>query len=131
MKREYRKISFKGTEAERTKRWRKEFPERARLTDRKARLKNVFGITEEQYEELLNKQEHRCAICLKHKTEFKKRLHIDHNHKSGEIRGLLCAFCNRRVVGRHTNADLFDRAANYLRQGTGWLVPQRKKKRRK
>lgn len=115
--------------AERSRQWRLEFPEKAKQTDRNARLKHVFGITEDMFEELLAKQKDCCAICLKHKSDHKTKFHIDHNHKTREIRGLLCNFCNRRVIGRHTNADLFERASVYLRQGTGWLVPEKKKKR--
>jgi len=118
----------KVSAAERSRLWRIEFPEKAKATDRNARLKHVFGITEDQFEQLLDRQNHRCAICLKHKSEHKTRFHIDHNHKTGEIRGLLCNFCNRRLIGRHTNADLFERASVYLRQGTGWIVPERKKR---
>jgi hypothetical protein len=120
----------KVTAAERSKLWRKEFPDRAKVTDRNARLKRVFGITENQFEELLVKQNYCCAVCLVHQDEHKTRFHIDHNHKTGEIRGLLCNFCNRRVIGRHTDADKFERAAAYLRQGTGWVVPPKRKKKR-
>lgn len=47
-------------------------------------------------------QEQRCAICKKHESEFMKRLAVDHNHKSGRIRGLLCYRCNKFLVGRQT-----------------------------
>lgn len=53
-----------------------------------------FGITEEQYNKLLAKQKECCAICGRHQSNFKNRLHIDHDHKTGIIRGLLCAGCN-------------------------------------
>lgn len=43
-----------------------------------------------------------CAICKKHESSFKKRLAVDHNHKTGKVRGLLCYYCNKFVVGRHT-----------------------------
>lgn len=62
-------------------------------TDKK-HIKLKYGITEEDYIEMFNKQYSRCAICKRPQIEFKKRLSIDHNHKTGEIRGLLCAACN-------------------------------------
>jgi hypothetical protein len=43
-----------------------------------------------------------CAICAKHESQFSKRLHVDHNHKTGKVRGLLCYRCNKFLVGRHT-----------------------------
>lgn len=43
-----------------------------------------------------------CAICTKHESQFKKRLAVDHNHKTGKVRGLLCYRCNKFLVGRNT-----------------------------
>jgi len=61
-----------------------------------------------------------------------KRLSVDHNHKTGEIRGLLCYRDNKFVIGRHTDPEVLERAAAYLRSHTGWFVPPKvKKKRRK
>lgn len=96
-------------------------------------LLRKYGITTEQYEELLKKQEHSCAICLRPMSSFKKRLCVDHNHKTGEIRGLLCNFCNRYFIGRHREdkAQWFIRASEYLLQGTGWIVPPKRKRRKK
>lgn len=43
-----------------------------------------------------------CALCGKHSSEFKKRLAVDHDHKSNKVRGLLCFRCNKYVLGRMT-----------------------------
>ncbi len=51
------------------------------------------GMTIEQYEELLKQQGNCCAIC--HKPA--KRLHVDHNHTTGKVRGLLCRPCNTGI----------------------------------
>lgn len=51
---------------------------------------------------LIAKHGNQCAICEKPRSEFKNNLAVDHAHKSGRIRGLLCFYCNRRVLGRHT-----------------------------
>lgn len=53
-------------------------------------------------EELIAKHGDKCAICNKARAEFKNNLSIDHNHKTGKIRGLLCFRCNKFLVGRHT-----------------------------
>jgi Recombination endonuclease VII len=44
----------------------------------------------------------KCGVCGKAESEFKNRLAVDHNHKTGQVRGLLCYRCNKFVVGRHT-----------------------------
>ncbi len=94
-------------------------------------LMRLYGITPEQYNELLERQSGGCAICAKSPDTEGQSLAVDHDHKSGEIRGLLCRYCNHRVVGRHTDADLLRRMADYLDIGTGWYVPPKKKRRRK
>ena len=100
---------------------------------RKSHLKRYYGITPEQYNDLLKKQNHRCAVCEKHESESKTRLAVDHNHVTGEIRGLLCNYCNHRLVGRHRDGDLLRKIADYVDQGTGLFVPKKRpvKKRRK
>jgi hypothetical protein len=52
--------------------------------------------------ELIAKHGNRCAVCNRPREDFKNNLAVDHNHKSDKIRGLLCFYCNKRVVGRHT-----------------------------
>jgi DNA-directed RNA polymerase subunit RPC12/RpoP len=94
---------------------------------RASHLRNKFGISLEQYSELLKGQKCRCAICEKHYTEFATRLAVDHNHITGEIRGLLCNYCNRRIVGRHRDSGLLRKVADYLDKGTGLFVPKRRR----
>lgn len=57
---------------------------------------------EKEREEFYRKQDGRCAICEKPQSYFKRRLNLDHNHKTGKLRGLLCYRCNKFIVGRHT-----------------------------
>lgn len=106
-----------------------------KFMSRKHHLLNKFGITEEQYESLLLRQGRCCAICRRTFRAFKKRLAVDHDHHTGEIRGLLCDYCNRRIVGRHRKdlgLEYLRSAVAYLdREYTGWIVPPKKKKRRK
>lgn len=98
---------------------------------RERHLRHKFGITLDQYEELLNRQENCCAVCKRHKDNFKTNLAVDHDHITGEIRGLLCTHCNRYHVGRHRNGDLLRNIASYVEGGTGWFVPEKKPKKRK
>jgi len=111
-----------------------------RETNRSGMLRRQYGITHEQYNELLEKQDSRCAICRKHIDECKTNFHVDHAHSeskwvpAGAIRGLLCWSCNRQLIGNRTDADLYLAASEYLKRHTGWQVPDDKvklKKRRK
>lgn len=101
------------------------------LTARSGHLKRRFGITIEQYNELLEKQAGGCALCAKSPDKEGQSLAVDHDHHTGEIRGLLCRYCNHRVIGRHRDADLLRRMAEYVERHTGWFVPPKQKKRRK
>lgn len=84
------------------------------------RLERVFGITRERYEELLALQDGRCAICLR--SPRSQRLAVDHDHKTGEVRGLLCKVCNHRLLGAaKDNIETLRRAVNYLEYPpAGW-----------
>lgn len=119
------------TPAERAKLWRLADPERTKQLYRRVNLKRKFGLTLDQYQQLLEKQNYCCAVCLKHQDSFKMKLAVDHDHKTMFIRGLLCNYCNRRVIGRHTDSNKFERAAAYLKQHTGWKVPPKVKRRKK
>lgn len=104
------------------------------MNNRERHLLNKYGITLDQYESLLKEQNGCCAVCGKHQTEFNTRLCVDHDHKSNEIRGLLCTYCNHRIVGRYRkeNALFLLRAYEYLTKDyPGWVVPPKIKKKRK
>lgn len=89
----------------RAKAWRHMNPARASAIKEKSRaktpkqqqrdywLRRKYGISIEEYESLLTLQSGRCAICLQEPANG-KRLHVDHCHTSGVVRGLLCHQCN-------------------------------------
>jgi len=54
-----------------------------------------INITYPEYEEKLKRQEDKCMICRRDFSEFKSSPHVDHNHQTGQVRGLLCPKCNR------------------------------------
>src|SRR6266576_6827044 len=97
-------------------------------------LLRKFGITESQYEDLFQNQQGCCAVCGRHADRFKIRLSVDHDHDTGEIRGLLYIHCNRYIVGRHRRdkgADLLKSAHEYLiREYPGWIVPPKPKRKK-
>jgi len=98
---------------------------------REYHLKKTYGITTEQYEALLKTQNSSCAICEKPSSEEKRSFAVDHDHKTGEIRGLLCHYCNYRMVGKHRDGSLLRKIADYVEQGTGWFVPKNVKVRKR
>ncbi len=77
-------------------------------------VERTYGITAEDYWALYQAQDGRCFICRR-ATGKAKRLPVDHDHGTGEVRGLLCGPCNRDVLGhlRH-DAAAFVRAIEYL-----------------
>lgn len=76
-----------------------------------------YGLTSGQYESLLATQGGGCAICgsLTSRSETRPFLYIDHDHDTGDVRGLLCSPCNSGLGHFHDDADRLISAANYLR----------------
>lgn len=62
--------------------------------NRKYQLKQCYSITPDDYKHLLKLQNYECAICHRNQNEFKTKLCVDHNHRTGKVRGLLCQRCN-------------------------------------
>jgi hypothetical protein len=60
-------------------------------------LKNVYGITLDDYNKMFNTQEGKCAICQRHQNELTRTLCVDHDHKTNKVRALLCVTCNTDV----------------------------------
>jgi hypothetical protein len=65
-------------------------------------------------EEMFIKQNYKCAICYEHNDKFQKGLAVDHNHKTGQIRGLLCGKCNKAIGLMQDNIDILNNAITYL-----------------
>lgn len=80
-------------------------------------LKRKFKITIEEYETILEKQEHRCAICNKLENS-KKKMNVDHDHMTNEIRGLLCHHCNIGLGNFKDNVENLNSAIKYLKTFT-------------
>ncbi len=83
---------------ERYHKLRCEDPTTSRRYKRRAHLKSTYGIALEFYDALLATQNGVCAVCHQPETELRrgtvKSLDVDHNHDTGQIRGLLCSACN-------------------------------------
>lgn len=94
--------------------------ERNKLRPNRSRgsmLKRLYGITIPQFDEMLIKQKHLCAICGFKHDESKKstKLHIDHCHKSKRVRSLLCSRCNKGLGHFKDNPKLIEAAIQYLK----------------
>lgn len=86
----------------------------AKLRAHGRHVERTYGITAEEYWALYQAQDGRCFICRR-ATGKAKRLPVDHDHGTGEVRGLLCGPCNRDVLGhlRH-DPEALVRALEYL-----------------
>ena len=88
----------------------KKMPEEIRFNNH---IKQRYGITSDEYLEMLEQQNGVCKIC--HEPSQRKRLSVDHCHDTGKVRGLLCERCNS-VLGRVKDSVLIlENAANYLK----------------
>lgn len=83
---------------------------------RNLRLKKMFNITLEDYNLLRERQNFMCKICAKNEIELGKSLFIDHSHKTGKIRGLLCHKCNIVLGMSDDDSDTLQNAIKYLHE---------------
>lgn len=99
-------------------------PEKARLNCRNQYHKNKnkhknyslkkYNIDLNDYNEILKNQNNCCAICKNPQSDFIKSLAVDHDHKTGRIRALLCEKCNVGLGSFRDNPELLRKAADYI-----------------
>jgi hypothetical protein len=65
---------------------------------------------------MLVSQNNSCAICLIHHSAFSKALHVDHNHRTGKVRALLCQSCNHLIGHSKEKIETLGAAIKYLEQ---------------
>lgn len=85
------------------------------------KLMSLYGITTDEYQKLLDKQNGVCAICNKEEKAksnggYTKSLAVDHCHTTGKIRGLLCQDCNLGIGKLRDDVALIEAALNYLKE---------------
>ena len=105
---------YKTTELQRqrAKQWRKNNPNKVREMNWK---KRGIIFTYEEYEKIIKKQKHKCAICGRSQKQFKIAFNLDHCHKTNKVRGLLCTSCNF-AIGHIDNKKWYKKAKKYLEQ---------------
>lgn len=100
---------------ERSRQYRKDHPEKCRRGVRNATLKKKYGIGVDEYDKILREQRGTCAICDRTDSGVgHPNLHVDHNHKTGGVRGLLCQPCNTAIGMFRDKTALLKNAIAYL-----------------
>ncbi len=74
-----------------------------------------FNLTYEELDLLYKSQENKCAICGQ-LSRTSRRLAVDHDHKTGKIRGLLCGLCNAAIGHFEERSDWLENAIQYLKE---------------
>lgn len=110
----------------RTEAWRQANPERyaanreafiasggKKVADRRSHLKRKYGMTIEEYDAMLEAQGGGCFICGKPPRDDIS-LHVDHDHSTGRIRGILCFCCNNALADFQEDPALLGKAVTYL-----------------
>jgi hypothetical protein len=86
-------------------------PESYRRRGRKARLK-VYGLSPDEFQDMLDAQGGGCAICTA--SPRVRRIVVDHDHRTGQIRGILCLQCNTALGLLGDFPERIMKAADYL-----------------
>lgn len=84
----------KASVNESIRKWKLANPGRVKFNDRNKGLRSKYGITEQEYQAMHFEQNGLCAICRQPEKAINRRLGVDHCHKTGRIRALLCGRCN-------------------------------------
>lgn len=99
--------------------YREQNKEKFLAIERKSRLKMTYGITPEQYNTILKKQNGECAICSAKKPSGRTRMFfVDHCHNRGIVRGLLCMRCNTGLGLFLDNPKFLLKAISYLKENS-------------
>jgi Autographiviridae endonuclease VII len=114
--RKVRSDKFYQDNKERLLLWQKERNVSNTEFRRSNRLLKYYGITISDYNKIFDEQSGCCAICVKHQSEFKKILCVDHNHQTGKVRGLLCHKCNTALGLFQDNPEILELAAEYSKR---------------
>lgn len=111
----------KTCQGEIAKKWFEENPDRQLASKRRHNWRS-YGMTPEKYNQMLAEQGGVCAICgqdepaANGRTGKKFLLSVDHDHATGEVRGLLCNRCNRAIGLMSDSTDLLKKAIYYLQE---------------
>ena len=113
---------YRIKDALRLKKWLETHQEQYKRVKQKYQRKHQFintlkrkNLTPEKFHKMLSEQDGKCLICRLPQVN-NKMLFIDHNHKTGKVRGLLCVRCNSGLGHFKENVRLLSRAIQYLKR---------------
>lgn len=107
---------------QKTREWLKNHPGKTKAYARRFKLKTIYGMTEDDFQRLLKRQESVCAICHQ-KCRQRETLCIDHDHTTGKVRGLLCQDCNHIIGLAKDSPERLRAAATYVQDSAGLEFP--------
>ena len=90
------------------------------LVRKSRKLKYNYGITLEDYNNKLKEQDNVCAICKSDKPGGNGDFYVDHNHTTGQVRGLLCHWCNFMIGQSKESPEILSAGIDYLKK---WSSP--------
>jgi hypothetical protein len=90
---------------------------RKKADNAETQLWSCYGIDFEDWARLYEKQKHRCAGCGR-QLDFSFLTHVDHNHTTGKVRGLLCKGCNNAIGETRDNPRILRALADYLERSS-------------
>lgn len=85
-----------------------------KLREKSRQLSYLYGIDKVRYDQMLEQQGFKCAICRTPQSKQKRKLAVDHDHLTGMVRGLLCGRCNLALGQFDDRIDLLQEAIDYL-----------------
>lgn len=97
----------------RTNKWKQDNPEKCKESRRKSNLKKKYGISVEEYDKQFKEQNGRCYLC--NSQGERRRLNVDHCHKTGAVRKLLCDKCNLALGLVDDSVELLENFIRYLK----------------
>ena len=98
------------------KAWKEANPKQWERLARSAHLKKQYGITIDDYNRMLSQQNNCCAVCGRADLSDSRgfRPHVDHCHRTGRVRGILCGPCNKGLGQLQDDPEILRRAIAYL-----------------
>ena len=93
------------------KKWQDENPEKLKISSKKKHLKAAYGMSLKDREDMIKNQNYKCKICKKSLKEYSA---VDHDHKTGKIRSLLCRKCNLGLGAAKDSVEILENMVKYL-----------------
>jgi hypothetical protein len=110
---ENRKTNYKKS-PEKEKEKLREYYAKNKSSFRKYSLKALYGLSEDQFEDMKHNQDYACKICRTHEKNLKRGLFVDHCHETNRVRGLLCQSCNTMLGNAKDNILVLQAGIAYL-----------------